>query len=82
LATRREKAPSGLPGGWHGELRSTPEANDETIRFASRMWPQVPTEEFERTGRRRRDHTETTPARNLATHRTLATAWLSQDRMV
>ena len=39
--------------------RSTPKANDETIRFASRMWPQVPPEEFERTGRRRRDHTST-----------------------
>jgi hypothetical protein len=47
------KLPGGPPGGWLGEIRATPKANDATIKFASRTWKQRKAKDFERTGRRR-----------------------------
>jgi hypothetical protein len=47
------KLPSAPPGGWVGQLRTTPKATDDVIKFAARTWTQARPEEFERTGRRR-----------------------------
>jgi hypothetical protein len=44
--------PTGAPAGWVGEIRSLPKATDDTIKFATRMWPQGRPEDFERDGRR------------------------------
>ena len=42
------KLPGGPPSGWVGEIRSLPKATDDTIKYASRMWPQARPEDFER----------------------------------
>ena len=46
------KLPSGPPGGWVGEMRTKPEATDDTIKYAARIWPQVRAKDFECDGRR------------------------------
>ncbi len=47
------KLPSPPAAGWHGEVRTSTRATDDAIRYASRIWPRVRPEDFDRTGRRR-----------------------------
>jgi hypothetical protein len=46
------KLSGGAPAGWIGQLRPMTPATDETIKLASRTWPQVWAEGFDRDGRR------------------------------